>query len=42
MIEDVMFKEYKKQIWRPNNLEYIQFCLCLWALSGPEVVYFQL
>ena len=21
----------KKQIWRPNNLGYMQFCLCLWA-----------
>ena len=43
IIEDVVYKVYlKKQIWRPNNLGYIQFCLCLWALSGPEVGYIQL
>ena len=43
IIEDVVFKVYlKKTDWRPNNLEYIQFCLCLWALSGPEVGNIQL
>ena len=37
IIEDVVFKVYlkKKQIWRPDNLGYMQFCLCLWARSGP-------
>ena len=42
IIEDVVYKVYyKEQIWRPNNLGYMQFCLCLWALSGPEVGYIQ-
>ena len=44
IVEVVVYKVYfqKNQIWRPNNNGYIQFCLCLWALSGPEVGYIQL
>ena len=35
IIEDVVCKVYsQKQIWRPNNRRYMQYCLCLWALSG--------
>ena len=27
--------------WWPNNHAYVQFCICLWALSGSEVGYIQ-
>ena len=44
IVEVVVYKVYSKknQIWEPNNHGYIQLCLCLWALSGPEVGYIQL
>ena len=44
IVEVVVYKVYfkKNQIWEPNNHGYIQLCLCLWALSGPEVGYIQL
>ena len=40
--EDVLCRvNFRKMIWRPNNRGYMQFCFCLWALSGPEVGYIQ-
>ena len=42
IIDDVVSKvNFLKLIWRPNNCGYMQLCLCLWALSGPEVGYIQ-
>ena len=41
--EDVLCRvNFRKMIWRPNNRGYMQFCFCLWALSGPVVGYIQL
>ena len=35
IIEDVVCKVYlQKTDLEPNNSGYMQFCLCLWALSG--------
>jgi hypothetical protein len=43
IMEDVLCRvNFWKIIWRTNNRRYMQFCLCLWALSGPEVGYIQL
>ena len=43
IIDDVVYKVYfQKLIWRPNNRGYMQYCFCLWALSGPEVGCIQL
>ena len=42
IIDDVVCKvNFQKLIWRPNINGYMQLCLCLWALSGPEVGYIQ-
>merc|ERR1712004_567223 len=41
--EDVLCRvNFRKMIWRPNNRGYMQFCFCLWALSGLVVGYIQL
>ena len=38
IVDDVVCKvNFQKLIWRPNINGYMQLCLCLWALSGPEV-----
>ena len=43
IIDDVVCKvNFQKLIWRPNINGYMQLCLCLWALLGPEVGYIQL
>ena len=43
IIEDVVCKAYVLRTGlKPNNCGYMQFCLCLWALSGPGVGYIQL
>ena len=42
IVDDVVCKvNFQKLIWRPNINGYMQLCLCLWALSGPEVGYIQ-
>ena len=43
IIEDVVCQAYVLRTGlKPNNCGYMQFCLCLWALSGPGVGYIQL
>ena len=42
-MEDVVCKVYFHETdLEPNNCGYMQFCLYLWALSGPGVGYIQL
>merc|ERR1712004_401146 len=43
IIEDVVCQAYVLRIGsKTNNCGYMQFCLCLWSLSGPGVGYIQL
>ena len=43
IIEDVVCQAYVLRTGlKPNNCGYMQFCLCLWVLSGPGVGYIQL